>query len=173
METLQLPPRIYPPPFFSHDSYSSVTPNHQGVPSPRASRFTGEAPHATGPDRVHRSFAPSGDMASRYHMVYTYAPLRGAERSRQEYTDGVVYREQTTGIQKSVTRRYQLPPIRPPRESLAVDSGTTSSATTSTPRSIMSLATDSETTPIATTPQSSTSTLHSSASTVIATHTGH
>jgi hypothetical protein len=24
-------------------------------------------------------------------MVYAYAPLRGAERSRQEYTDGVVY----------------------------------------------------------------------------------
>lgn len=86
-----LPPRINPP-VFSHDGYSSMPPNHPGgIPLPRASHFTGEPPRATGPDRVHRSFAPSGDVASRYRMVYAYAPLRGAERSRQEYTNGVVY----------------------------------------------------------------------------------
>ncbi|KAG2753522.1 hypothetical protein P692DRAFT_20816407 [Suillus brevipes Sb2] len=131
MGTPPLPPRINPPPVFSNDGYSSMPPNHQGgVPLPRPSHFTGEPPRATGPDRVHRSFAPSGDIGSRYRMVYAYAPLRGAERSRQEYTDGVVYRDQTTGIQKSVTRRYPLPPVRPPRESLAADSDTTPTVTT-------------------------------------------
>ncbi|KAG2338451.1 hypothetical protein BDR05DRAFT_1004261 [Suillus weaverae] len=46
-----LPPHINPPPVFSHDGYSSMPPNHQGVvPLPRASHFTGEPPCATGPD---------------------------------------------------------------------------------------------------------------------------
>ncbi|KAG2343345.1 hypothetical protein BDR05DRAFT_999987 [Suillus weaverae] len=126
-----LPPRINPPPIFSHDGYSSMPPNHQGgVPLLRASYFTGEPPHATGPDRVHRLFAPSGDIALHYHMVYAYAPLRGAECLHQEFTDGVVYRDQTTGIQKSVTRRYPLPCVRPLWESLAADSDTTPTATT-------------------------------------------
>ncbi|KAG1860047.1 hypothetical protein F4604DRAFT_1684432 [Suillus subluteus] len=123
-------PPIYPPPVFSNDGYSSVPPNFQDmVPLPRTSRFTGEAPRAVGPDQVQRSFTPSGDVASRYRMVYTYLPLRGAEKSRQEYTDGVVFRNETTGIQKSTTRRYQLPPVRPSRESLE----TTPTATASRP----------------------------------------
>ncbi|KAG0693498.1 hypothetical protein DFH29DRAFT_1007247 [Suillus ampliporus] len=76
MNTPELPPRINPPPVFSHDGYSSMPPNHQdGMLLPRPSRFTGTAPRAAGPDRVHRSFAPSGDTASRYRMVYTYMPL--------------------------------------------------------------------------------------------------
>lgn len=76
----------------SNDGYTSIPPNFQGnVPAPRMSRFSGMAPRAAGPDRVQRSFAPEGDVASRYRMVYTYLPLRGAEKSRQEYTDGVVY----------------------------------------------------------------------------------
>ncbi|KAG0696526.1 hypothetical protein DFH29DRAFT_879298 [Suillus ampliporus] len=113
----ELPPHIYPPPVFSHDGYSSMPPNSQdSMPLPRASRFSGTTPHAPGPDRVQRSLAPSGDTASQYRMVYAYLLLHGAEKSRQEYTDGVVYRDDTTGVQKSTTRRYQLPPVRPPRE---------------------------------------------------------
>ncbi|KAG1860752.1 hypothetical protein F4604DRAFT_1930072 [Suillus subluteus] len=157
MNTPELPPRINPPPVFLHDGYSSIPPSYQlegSMPLPRPSLFTGEAPRAAGPDRVHQSFAPSGDTASRYRMVYTYMPLRGAEKSRQEYTDGVVYRDETTGIQKTSTRRYQLPPIRPPRESLVADSEITPNAATSS------------------TPQSTTSTLQSSASTVTVAHTG-
>jgi hypothetical protein len=61
------------------------------MPLPRPSHFTGAAPRAAGPDRIYRSFAPSGKTASRYHMVYTYMPLCGAEKSCQEYTDGVIY----------------------------------------------------------------------------------
>ncbi|KAG2139297.1 hypothetical protein DEU56DRAFT_944224 [Suillus clintonianus] len=128
----ELPPHIYPPPVFSHDGYSSMPPNSQdSMPLPRASHFSGTTPRAPGPDRVQRSFAPSGDTASRYRMVYAYLPLRGGEKSRQEYTDGVVYRDDTTGVQKSTTRRYQLPPVRPPRESHLSDSETTPIATTS------------------------------------------
>ncbi|KAG1851629.1 hypothetical protein DFJ58DRAFT_842112 [Suillus subalutaceus] len=59
-----------------------------------------------------------------------------------------------TGIQKSSTQWYQLPPIRPLRESLAADSENTLNAATSS------------------TPQSITSTLQSSASTVAVAHTG-
>ncbi|KAG1849784.1 hypothetical protein C8R48DRAFT_778379 [Suillus tomentosus] len=103
------------------------------IPLPRASRFTGMAPHTAGPDQVQRSFAPAGDVASRYRMVYTYLPLRGVEKSRQEYTDGVVFRDETTGVQKSTTRRYKLPPVRPPRESLMSDPELTPLATTTPP----------------------------------------
>ncbi|KAG2136890.1 hypothetical protein BD769DRAFT_1385240 [Suillus cothurnatus] len=90
-------------------------------------------PRAVGPDRVQRSFGPASDGASRYRMVYTYLPLRGAEKSRQEFTDSVVFRDETTGIQKSTTRRYHLPPVRPPRESLVLDSEPTPIATTPHP----------------------------------------
>ncbi|KAG0705853.1 hypothetical protein DFH29DRAFT_872810 [Suillus ampliporus] len=116
MNTPELPPRINPPPVFSHDGYSSMPPNHQ-----------------------------DGDTASRYRMVYTYMPLRGAEKSRQEYTDGVIYRDATTGIQKSTTRRYQLPPVRPPRESLTADSEITPIATSSTSASSASTITAART----------------------------
>ncbi|KAG1805148.1 hypothetical protein EV424DRAFT_284644 [Suillus variegatus] len=134
MNAPELPPRIYPPPTFSHDNYTSIPPNFQGnIPLPRASRFTGMAPRAAGPDRVQRSFAPAGDVASRYRMVYTYLPLRGAEKSRQEFTDGVVFRDETMGVQKSTTRRYKLPPVRPPRESLVSDPEPTPLATTTPP----------------------------------------
>ncbi|KAG1856537.1 hypothetical protein C8R48DRAFT_805877 [Suillus tomentosus] len=75
----------------------------------------------------------AGDVASRYHMVYTYLPLRGAEKSCQESTDGVVFRDETTGVQKSTTRRYKLPPVRPPRESLVSDPEPTPLATTTPP----------------------------------------
>lgn len=92
ISTPEIPPRIFAPPIYSNDGYTSIPPNFQGnVPAPRMSRFSGMAPRAAGPDRVQRSFAPEGDVASRYRMVYTYLPLRGAEKSRQEYTDGVVY----------------------------------------------------------------------------------
>ncbi|KAG2031510.1 hypothetical protein BDR03DRAFT_986373 [Suillus americanus] len=77
------------------------------------------------------------------------------EKSRQEYTDGVIYRDEMTGIQKTSTRWYQLPPIRPPREPLAADSESTLNAATSS------------------TTQSSTSTLQSSALAVTVAHTGH
>ncbi|KAG1884611.1 hypothetical protein F4604DRAFT_1976884 [Suillus subluteus] len=127
MNTPELPPRTNPPPVFLHDGYSSIPPSYQ---------------------------LEGGDTASRYRMVYTYMPLRGAEKSRQEYTDSVVYRDETTGIQKTSTRRYQLPPIRPLRESLAADSEITPNAATSS------------------TPQSTTSTLQSSALTVTVAHTG-
>ncbi|KAG2033976.1 hypothetical protein BDR03DRAFT_1013844 [Suillus americanus] len=127
MNTPELPPRINPPPVFLHDGYSSIPPSYQ---------------------------PEGGDTASRYCMVYTYMPLRGAEKSRQEYTDGVIYRDETTGIQKTSTWQYQLPPIRPPRESLAADSESTLNAATSS------------------TPQFSTSTLQSSALAVTVSHTG-
>ncbi|KAG0696560.1 hypothetical protein DFH29DRAFT_1004469 [Suillus ampliporus] len=66
---------------------------------------------------------------SRYRMVYTYLPLRGAERSRGEYTDGVIFRPETTsGIEKSRSRQFPLPPVRPPREAL-ICSETTPTAT--------------------------------------------
>ncbi|KAG2144390.1 uncharacterized protein EDB93DRAFT_1104954 [Suillus bovinus] len=103
------------------------------IPLPRASRFTGMAPRAAGPDRVQRSFAPAGDVASRYRMVYTYLPLCGAEKSRQEFTDGVVFRDETMGVQKSTTRQYKLPPVRPPRELLVSDPEPTPLATTTPP----------------------------------------
>ncbi|KAG2123150.1 hypothetical protein BD769DRAFT_1389297 [Suillus cothurnatus] len=103
------------------------------IPLPRPSRFTGMAPHTAGPDWVQRSFGPASDGASRYRMVYTYLPLHGAEKSRQEFTDGVVFRDETTGIQKSTTRRYHLPPVRPPRELLVLDSEPTPIATTPHP----------------------------------------
>ncbi|KAG2151335.1 hypothetical protein DEU56DRAFT_977359 [Suillus clintonianus] len=140
INTPELPPLIHPPPIFSHDGYTSTPPTFQHhVPPPRASRFTGTAPRAVGPDRVQRSFAPAkGDIVSRYRMVYTYLPLCGAEKSRQEYTDGVVFRDETTGVQKTTMQWYQLPPVRPPREFVVPDS---------------------ETTPIATTPRPSTSTI--------------
>ncbi|KAG1885316.1 uncharacterized protein F5891DRAFT_1202012 [Suillus fuscotomentosus] len=141
MNTPELPPRIYPPPTFSNDNYTSIPPNFQGnIPLPRASCFTGMAPHAAGPDRVQRSFAPAGDVASRYRMVYTYLPLRGAEKSRQEYTDGVVFRDETMGVQKSTTRRYKLPPVRPPRESLVSDPEPTPLATTAPPSASLTVA---------------------------------
>ncbi|KAG2034237.1 hypothetical protein BDR03DRAFT_1013574 [Suillus americanus] len=109
-------PPIYPPPVFSNNGYSSIPPNFQNMdPLPRTSHFTGEAPHAVGPDQVQWSFTPSGDVTSRYRMVYTYLPLHGAKKSRQEYTDSVVF--------------YQLPPVRPSRELLE----TTPTATTSRP----------------------------------------
>ncbi|KAG2031311.1 hypothetical protein BDR03DRAFT_1016258 [Suillus americanus] len=128
MDTPELPPRIHYPPIFLHDSYSSMPPNYQDdVPLPRESHLTGTAPHASGPDRVHQMFEPS-----RFCMVYTYMPLRGAEKSRQEYTDGVVYRDVTTGIQKTTARRFHLPPLRPPRESLTTNLEITPIATTST-----------------------------------------
>ncbi|KAG1901032.1 uncharacterized protein F5891DRAFT_979916 [Suillus fuscotomentosus] len=91
------------------------------------------APHTAGPDRVQRSFAPAGDVASRYCMEYTYLPLRGVEKSHQEYTDGVVFRDETTGVQKSTIRQYKLPPVRPPRESLVSDPEPTPLATTTPP----------------------------------------
>ncbi|KAG2336693.1 hypothetical protein BDR05DRAFT_1005623 [Suillus weaverae] len=114
-----------------------MPPNYQGnVPAPRMSRFSGMAPRAAGPDRIQRSFAPEGDVASRYQMVYTYLPLRGAEKSRQEYTDGVVFRDETTGIEKTTTQRYPLPPVRPPRESIVSDSDPTPVATTRRPTAV-------------------------------------
>ncbi|KAG1868250.1 hypothetical protein DFJ58DRAFT_723500 [Suillus subalutaceus] len=136
MDTPELPPHIHYHPIFSHDGYSSMPPNYQDdVPLPRELHLTRTAPHASGPDRVHQMFEPS-----RFRMVYTYMPLRGAEKSRQEYTDGVVYRDVTTGIQKTTARRFHLPPLRPPRESLATNLEITPIATTSTstPRSSVS-----------------------------------
>ncbi|KAG1878412.1 hypothetical protein C8R48DRAFT_767970 [Suillus tomentosus] len=110
MNTPELPPHIYPPPTFSNDNYTSIPPNFQGnIPLLRASCFTGMAPHAAGPDRVQWSFAPA------------------------EYTDGVVFRDETMGVQKSTTRRYKLPPVRPPRESLVSDPELTPLATTTPP----------------------------------------
>jgi hypothetical protein len=92
MDTPELPPCINPLPVFSHDSYSSIPPSYQdGMPLLRPSHFTGAAPCAAGPDHVHQSFAPSGETVSQYRMVYTYMPLHGAEKSRQEYTDSVIY----------------------------------------------------------------------------------
>ncbi|KAG0704070.1 hypothetical protein DFH29DRAFT_874015 [Suillus ampliporus] len=87
---------------------------------PRVSRFTGVAPRAAGPDQVRQLFPPKGERdMSRYHMVYTYLPLHGAERSRGEYTDGVIFRPETTsGIEKSRSCWFPLPPVRPPREAL-------------------------------------------------------
>ncbi|KAG2343090.1 hypothetical protein BDR05DRAFT_948490 [Suillus weaverae] len=96
----------------------------------------GMAPHAAGPDRIQCSFAPEGDVVSRYWMVYTYLPLRRAEKSRQEYTDGMVFRDETTGIEKTTTRRYPLPPVRPPRESIVSDSDPTPVATACRPTAV-------------------------------------
>ncbi|KAG2029518.1 hypothetical protein BDR03DRAFT_1018268 [Suillus americanus] len=135
MGTPALPPRINHPPIFSHDRYSSMPPNHPGdVPLPRQLHFTGTVPHASGPDRVHHYLEPS-----RFRMVYTYAPLCGAEKSRQEYTDSVVYRDVTTGIQKTSARKFRLPPLRPPRE-LTMDSELTPTTTSGiiTPRALAS-----------------------------------
>ncbi|KAG1888873.1 uncharacterized protein F5891DRAFT_987756 [Suillus fuscotomentosus] len=75
----------------------------------------------------------TGDVASQYCMEYTYLPLCGAEKSHQEYTDGVVFRDETMGVQKSTTRRYKLPPVRPPRELLMSDPEPTPLATTTPP----------------------------------------
>jgi hypothetical protein len=92
MNTPELPPHMYPPPVLSHDGYTSIPPNFQGsIPLPRPSRFTGMAPRAAGPDQVQQSFGPASDGTSRYRMVYTYLPLHGAEKSCQEFTDGVVF----------------------------------------------------------------------------------
>jgi hypothetical protein len=92
MDTPELPPCINPLPVFSHDSYSSIPPSYQdGIPLLRPSHFTGAAPCAAGLDHIHQSFTPSGETVSQYRMVYTYMPLCGAEKSRQEYTDGVIY----------------------------------------------------------------------------------
>ncbi|KAG0695062.1 hypothetical protein DFH29DRAFT_1005798 [Suillus ampliporus] len=51
----------------------------------------------------------------------------------------------TTGIQKSTTRQYQLPPVRPPRESLTADSEITPIATSSTSASSASTITAAHT----------------------------
>jgi len=72
---------------------SSPPQSQHQMPLPRVSDFTGGLPSAAGPDRIRHSFEhfSSTPRPSRYRMVYTYAPLRGGETSREKYTDGVIF----------------------------------------------------------------------------------
>ncbi|KIK37441.1 hypothetical protein CY34DRAFT_109084 [Suillus luteus UH-Slu-Lm8-n1] len=49
------------------------------------------------------------------------------------FSDGVVFRDKTMGIKKSMTQQYSLPPVRPPRESLVSDLDPTPIATACCP----------------------------------------
>jgi hypothetical protein len=79
-------------PYSSEDVGMSMPPQYRGrIPFPRPSDLTGRLPSAVGPDRVRNSLEHLSSAPSPYRMVYTYAPLRGGETSREEFTDGVIF----------------------------------------------------------------------------------
>ncbi|KAG1852288.1 hypothetical protein DFJ58DRAFT_728619 [Suillus subalutaceus] len=116
-------PSIYPPPVPSNDGYSPPL-----YPPPVPSN-DGYSPPIY-PPPVFSNDGYSSVLPNFQDMVpLPRTSCFTGEAPRAEYTDGAVFRNKTIRIQKSTTRRFQLPPVRPPRESLE----TTPTATASQP----------------------------------------